>query len=1061
MKKIAVVVFTKISGNVTSCVEKAFYKAVFLHLSNYFENAVYGTVIDLPDSPCYKSYGDREITESASRCYGSLPKEYRDSFFVMVRARRYNVKHSKNAAFCCENGALGALNNLLSGNAACCFTLGNVPESFDYLYFSACSGAIEAGGIKALLDTAVLTGKNVFPLIKNAPYYNTEKAKDAHKGLKESSIIWYNSKGVKEGALIEYSGNAVKGRAYIRYNEKSLKKKTRAGYNNKTLKNTLTPEYGSKALKNTAKSGEKMFFNIKKRYFNTDKKEKPCFSTLEGIYIRENTRNLKEKSIGRGDKKTGALSKGDGVFIKSVYVLNLPQAGSFGDKEVPFKRKKNFSRAAYRAALAASRVYTKILEKSCVSVTSAEEAAECLIALVAMRAFNFLGEQELLENSEALLDIIDREAFIGYKKGSEGKLLFMLTALLSAYSFLAPTRSAFWPLVLQVKSVCSSLKTYLSSTLAETDNIYLIMCLKNAVSDINKKYYIRGSMEAMLSENENDIFVSASDIRSTDNAFRVLVAACNVCFCGNIKDFLLSSPVFRAKSSYLARMDREKGIFKKTPVDKRVATEVSDLLLNRGLSPVKERLTERGVSSQLISFVAYFQKEIRQMPINNDNKVVKICYIVEKSTSLLDSLIRASAAVPEIQIYLAFDSTYAFNKAKKRFGDRVVMLLCEDREGYDEVRRLSSVVRRITWNTTLSELMQGARERGRFKANVKAFPSVFSHSLCAGGDLKNGFCTFFQSGKNVSYGEFIKNPFTEISSVLTTFVPKLRVKLIKVTLADMKYRGGTRFFLLTERGEALEPGESAELSNGEMLTVLRHFTEDGVLFSVQVFKNEKEKEYLKNVITERGFFESCEADIKNEIKSEQRQCAIFSGLLGKTLPEGEKRFFIPEMREIIGREVPRSFFSKIIFLSLAGELKGERLFFAAKRYAEEFSDRKIFDICIPAAYTRSGDADCDVRVNTEHGLCDGDCGVEKVECRRELGDAYTEEKFEECNLPGIRICQEKSGERTVEEGKELKKEYRYPFYIHCLDRVKGSEKIERELFEIKNGKGNFCGGNQK
>ena len=97
MKKIPVAVFTKISGNVTSCVEKSFYKAVFLHLSNYFENAVYGTVIDLPDSPCYKSYGDREITEAASRCYGSLPKEYRDSFFVMVRARRYNVKHSKNA----------------------------------------------------------------------------------------------------------------------------------------------------------------------------------------------------------------------------------------------------------------------------------------------------------------------------------------------------------------------------------------------------------------------------------------------------------------------------------------------------------------------------------------------------------------------------------------------------------------------------------------------------------------------------------------------------------------------------------------------------------------------------------------------------------------------------------------------------------------------------------------------------------------------------------------------------------------------------------------------------
>ena len=81
----------------------------------------------------------------------------------------------------------------------------------------------------------------------------------------------------------------------------------------------------------------------------------------------------------------------------------------------------------------------------------------------------------------------------------------------------------------------------------------------------------------------------------------------------------------------------------------------------------------------------------------------------------------------------------------------------------------------------------------------------------------------------------------------------------------------------------------------------------------------------------------------------------------------------------------------MIFLAKAGELEGEKLPLAARAYAEQFSDRQIFDVRLPAAYT-------------------------------------------------------KNGEKISEDGKERKAEYRYPFYIHCLDRIK---KSDRGFYEIK------------
>ncbi len=1056
MKKIAVAVFTKISGNVTLCVEKAFYKALFLHLSNYFENAIYGAVIDLPDSPCYKSYGDREITEAVSRCYGALPKKYKDSFFVIVRARRYNVKHTKSAAFCCENGAFGALSDLLSGNTEYYFTLGEVPESYDYLYFSAYNGVIEAGGIKALLDTAVITGKNVFPFIKDAPY------------------VGDNANPLKDAPYVGDNANPLKDVLRVGDNTKLLKNALRVG----DLKDASDIGYSTRPLKYAKDNGKALFLNTKNGRFKLSNKEKNGFSALEGLYIKEKASSIKgkvhgikEKNTKGSDKKSSLPSKGESVLLKSVYVLNIPENVEGGYKEAPFKRKRSFSRFAYRAALAASRLFTGIIEKDCVSVTDAEEAAECLVALVAMRAFNFLGEEELLKKSDILLDIIDEKMFIGYEKGDKGKLLFLLTVILSAYSALARFYSVFWSSVLRIKSMCVNLKAHISSMFVEIDSIYLVMCYKRAVADMNKKYYIPRSMEAMLSEKETDIFLQGNDFEDIETAFCVLVIACNVCFCGNIKDFLLSAAVFRAKSSYLMRTDREKQSIRRVFTDKRSVGKESFLLSKQGLSPVKERLLQSGANPSLVPFMAYFEKLIRQNPINNDNKVVKICYIVKNSSLLLENLVRASAAIPEITVSVIFDNSYAFTKARKTFGDKAEIFLCGDRERCDEVKRSSYVVRRLAAETTLSELMKEAREMGRFKANVKSRPSVFSHSLCGGGDLKNGFCTFLQSGKNVSYGEFIKNPFTEIKTVMTTFVPRLRVKLMRVTLSDVKYRSGTELFLLTEKGSVLETGETAQLPNGEKLTVIRQGTEDGVLFAVQVYKNEREKEYLKSRITEDGFFEICEAAIKTEIKTELCQAEILSEFLDEKLSEDGGEFFMAKLRKIIERQVPRSFFSKMIFLTKAGELKGERLPFAAKMYAEEFSDRKIFDICLPAVYTRSGESRSGEGKSGEQGAFEGTVGkgksgergvFEKPVGKGKSGERGVFEGTVDKGNPGERgVCVRGLGEEKPEEDKIFKKEYRYPFYIHCLDRLKNAKEIDGEVFETRGGESGFYGENHK
>ena len=932
MKKIAVAVFTKISGDITLCIERAVYKAVFMHLSNYFEDAVYGVVIDLPDSPCYKSYGDREIIETLSRCYGALPKKYKESFFAVVRARRYNVNRTKSEAFCCENGASGALGDLISGNNEWYFALGSVPENCEYLYFSASDGVIEAGGIKALLKITAQSGENVFPYIKNAPY----------------------------------------------------------------------SDYLVNALHSAANVHKKPRFNIKNSPFNPKKKGK-TFSFIEGLFIREKIRNDKSVRIGRKERD---VTKGEGVLLKSVCVLNFPPNNGSGYTEAPFKRKKDYSRFSYRAALAASRFFTKIIEKNCVAVEDCIEAAECILALIAMRGFGFLGEDELLKNTDILLDIIEEKMLIGYEKKEKGRLLFLLTSVCSAYSCMAPFYPVFWSCLLRVKEICGLLETQVMSTVAEKNNVYLIMCCKKAVLDIDKENNVPKLIKIMLSEGVEDISFQGGDFNNTEDAMCVLIAASNVCFHGNIRSFILSNPIFRAKSSYLTRMNEEKSDFRVLKARNPEKNKTEAFVSSSGLLPVKDSLSQCGADVHTVPFIGYFQKLIRQIPINNYLTVVKICYIVDNNLSLLECLIKAAAATEGVSLCVIFNNSYSFAKAEKRFAGRVRLLLSDDKEKCDEVKRSSVIVRLLTSETTLSELMEDVKEYGRFKANVNSVPTVFSHCIYAGGGLKNGFCTFLQSGKNVSYGEFIKNPFTEVRSAVTTFVPRLRAKLIKVTLKDEKYKSATALFLLTEKGKVLEAGgavmlskventdntENAEISdgdgfNGERLTVLKQSTDDGMLFAVQIYRNEKEKAYLQDKLREEGFFESCEAVVKEENAVQQRHAEILSVFLDAKLPDMGDGSVIPKLRAVMGRQLPRAFFSKLIFLSKAGELKGEKLPLAATAYAECFSDRKIFDICLPASYTRN--------------------------------------------------CGEKGGNAM-----ELKNEYRYPFYIHCLDRMKEADKGE-------------------
>ena len=100
--------------------EKAFRRLGDVYNSNYIENAVYGVILDLPPSVCYRTVSDGKISESAKRYFEEMKRGKNGRFFCAVRERRYlsdlaelKKYRSSYARFACEGGALGALASLI------------------------------------------------------------------------------------------------------------------------------------------------------------------------------------------------------------------------------------------------------------------------------------------------------------------------------------------------------------------------------------------------------------------------------------------------------------------------------------------------------------------------------------------------------------------------------------------------------------------------------------------------------------------------------------------------------------------------------------------------------------------------------------------------------------------------------------------------------------------------------------------------------------------------------------------------------------------------------------
>lgn len=112
----AVTVVYEADGNA----EKAFRRLGDVYNSNYIENAVYGVILDLPPSVCYRAVSDGKISEGARRYFEEMKRGKNGRFFCAVRQRRYlsdlaelKKYRASYARFACEGGALGALASLI------------------------------------------------------------------------------------------------------------------------------------------------------------------------------------------------------------------------------------------------------------------------------------------------------------------------------------------------------------------------------------------------------------------------------------------------------------------------------------------------------------------------------------------------------------------------------------------------------------------------------------------------------------------------------------------------------------------------------------------------------------------------------------------------------------------------------------------------------------------------------------------------------------------------------------------------------------------------------------
>lgn len=639
MGKIAVAVYAKISGNAEREVTAAFQRAVLLESSNYFENGVYGVVLDPPDSPCYISCRDGEIVLLAKRCLGALPNECRDKFFVTVRARRYNVNRGKGEAFSCEGGALGALRDLTNGGGGEFFRSGEAIDGAEFIYFSASGGIIEAGGINGLLKLALSESKSVLPLIK------VRKGEHRHKGSDEGSV------------------------------------------------------------------------HITKR------KKQGSFSLSEGLYIRGATVDPKNATVcekicvfeevhAYAPHCTETMSK---VF-DDVSITSLRCRSSIG---AVIKKKKNYPRADYRAALSASRLFNIITENGCPTVIGVTEAIYSLTALTAMRTLGFIGEKELLKRSDELFCIAEEAICVKIPTESLGKAVFLLTVLLGAYRAFAQTEPLFLSLGLRAGELKRFLLRGNRSLIGENNDVYLIMCCKEAVPDVFFEYTLPRLMRAALSDDAYGEYrkIGGSAIEN-EAALCVLMSASNACCELNIREFILSDPVFGAKLSFLSRIKDKSGAEGvPEPVLKRTdrMLDPSRMLGYNWLDPVKKRFFMNGVGFKLLPYAAYIDGLARRFSANNDKCSVKICYITPNSSLVTHSLLKAAELFDEVSVCMIFESRHALELARRGYHGHAELIFGSGSEIYKAVCADAAFVRRLTPFTTLSEL-QAETEGGTEQA---------------------------------------------------------------------------------------------------------------------------------------------------------------------------------------------------------------------------------------------------------------------------------------------------------------------------------------------------------
>lgn len=623
MEKTLVAVYKNINGNITLAIESAFRKAVFFRLANYLDNGVYGIFFDLPSSPCYRSFCDTKIENEVQRCYGALPKRYKDSFFVAIRPRRYNVKQGRADAFSCENGVKGALYELLNGKKEYSLLLGEMPSSFSHLYFTDSEGLLEAGGLNALIKISQTTLKNVFPAVN----------------ISKSSL-----------------------------SQSIIRKKT-------TSEIKSTPFSAIKTAK---------------------RKSQISYSAFEGLYLTENHLKNTQKD------------KNNALYLKKIFVFDTPTT----EKASVFRHfiiKKDYPRFAYRTAIAASRIFTKTVEKGCTNVNSAVDCALILTALVPMNMFLLLGTAEALESCELLFNTLEEAICVGEIKKDCGKLLFLLVVLEKLYSLRTDSDSRFWSLKLRTENLISIVQAYIKTNIAIHNDIFLSLCYKDTRVNIASPQAVPPLLAAFFSKNDTAPYSFSTDnLSRLEPALCTLICAANICFDGIFYHALNSSPVFLARSTLLGRAEQFNGTksekFPKTLTASFEPQSKSAFLSCSAFSPVKLRFSAVGADITLLPYAAYLEKLYRHFSTHNNSIADIYCFISSMYTDLLYNLIRTKNLFPTLSICIILESSRYSSPAHMGKKDGLNIISITDTEKCQNAIKNAVFVKRLYPHTTLFDL---------------------------------------------------------------------------------------------------------------------------------------------------------------------------------------------------------------------------------------------------------------------------------------------------------------------------------------------------------------------